>query len=78
MPRKGFFPMPGFAPEAPWNTIQSPRRPMTLPQHPARWILTILFLALIGLTLWIVWALDEIEDRKKGMKAKAVPAQQAQ
>lgn len=41
---------------------------MPLPQHPARWILTILFLALVGLTLWIVWALDELEERKKAIK----------
>jgi hypothetical protein len=37
---------------------------MRLPQHPARWVMTILFLVLIGLTLWIVWAMNKLEARK--------------
>ncbi len=37
---------------------------MRMPQHPARWVLTILFVTLVGLTLWIVWAMDKLEERR--------------
>ncbi len=45
---------------------------MRMPQHPARWVLTILFLTLIGLVLWIAWALGKLEEHKR--KQSAVPA----
>jgi hypothetical protein len=37
---------------------------MRLPQHPMRWIMTVLFLLLVGLTLWIVWAMDKLEAHR--------------
>ena len=48
---------------------------MRMPQHPARWVMTILFVALVGLTWWIVWALDKIEAKRAVKKATpdAVP-----
>jgi hypothetical protein len=36
--------------------------------------MTILFLTLIGLTLWIIWALDRLET-KKLTKPGVVPSQ---
>lgn len=37
---------------------------MRMPQHPARWILTILFVTLVGMSLWIIWAVQKLEKRK--------------
>jgi hypothetical protein len=37
---------------------------MRMPKHPARWMLTILFVTLVGLALWIVWAVGKLEKRK--------------
>jgi lipopolysaccharide export system protein LptC len=37
---------------------------MRLPQHPIRWLLTILFLALLFLTGWILWAVNKLEERR--------------
>jgi hypothetical protein len=49
---------------------------MRMPQHPARWVLTILFVALVGLTLWIAWAMDKLEERRVLKRAQpAAPAQ---
>jgi hypothetical protein len=45
---------------------------MRLPQNPIRWLLTILFIALVGLTAWIVWALDKLEERRAAKKATPV------
>ena len=36
---------------------------MRLPQTPVRWLLTILFLTLLFLAGWIVWAVDKLEGR---------------
>ena len=36
---------------------------MRLPQNPIRWLLTILFLTLLFLTVWIVWAVNKLEER---------------
>lgn len=32
--------------------------------------MTILFVALIGLTLWIAWALDKLEKRKPARRSE--------
>ena len=37
---------------------------MRMPQHPARWVLTILFVTLVGMSLWIVWAVQKLEKHK--------------
>jgi hypothetical protein len=50
---------------------------MRMPQNPIRWVLTILFLTLVGLTLWIVWAMDKLEERKTALKAKQEAEQRA-
>jgi hypothetical protein len=47
---------------------------MRMPQNPVRWVLTILFLTLVGLTLWINWALKELEKRKEAVKKLPSPA----
>lgn len=45
---------------------------MRMPQNPIRWVLTFLFLTLLGLTLWINWALKELEKQKAAGKIKPV------
>lgn len=45
---------------------------MRMPQSPIRWVLTILFLTLLGLTFWIVWAMDKL-DKVREAKKKASP-----
>jgi hypothetical protein len=42
---------------------------MRMPQNPVRWVLTILFLTLIGLTAWIAWAMGKLEERRDREKA---------
>ena len=49
--------------------------PMRLPQHPIRWLLTILFLTLLLLTTWIFWAVNKLEERHAAHhQAPATPA----
>ena len=43
---------------------------MRLPQSPVRWVLTLLFLTLVGLTAWIVWAMGKLEEKREAIKAK--------
>jgi hypothetical protein len=50
---------------------------MRMPQHPARWLLTILFLALVGLTAWITWAMNELETRRAAVRAHREATQSA-
>ena len=48
---------------------------MRLPQHPLRWLLTILFLTLLLLTTWIFWAVNKLEERRAAHhQAPATPA----
>jgi hypothetical protein len=49
-----------FADEPPVATVA---KTMRLPQNPIRWLLTILFLTLLFLAGWIVWAVNKLEGR---------------
>lgn len=59
--RKGFFLMQSFAMR---RSSGISRHAMRMPQNPIRWVLTILFLTLVGLTLWIAWAMNKLESQK--------------